>query len=335
MPKSDSKNTLMRQWEMLRLLETQTWLTTADITGRLANRGYEVDQRTVQRDLEKLSKIFTSLDYNKKSAPYGWRWLPGSDLGVRGLSVPEALSLKMVDEFLTPMLPASMLESLRPRLKQATETLDSLRVINNTAIRWTEKIRVVHPTMNTQPPVISHEVMATVQDALLREKQLEIAYQSVNSDTPTTSRIHPLAMVQRGPVTYLVCTFFDYTDIRFCVMHRMSAATLLDDGITQPEDFDIDRFIREGYLHFGEGGDIALKLWANKDAAKYMTESPLSEDMAMQESGEGYEVIATVQNTWQLKWWLLSQASNVKVLEPVELREVVVRNLKEALGQYE
>lgn len=334
MPKADSKDTLVRQWEMLKLLDTRYWLTTSEITERLAGLGYGVDQRTVQRDLEKLSTVFLDIDCNKKSAPFGWRWKQGADLGVRGLSVSEALTLKMVDEFLAPMLPASMLESLRPRLKQATEKLDSLEAADNPAARWTEKIRVVHPVMNMVAPDVRPEVMETVQEGLLREKQIEVGYHRIGTDAPSAHRIHPLAMVQRGPVTYLVCTVFDYSDIRLYALHRMVTATLLDDAIEWPQGFSIDNYIREGHLHFGNGGDIFLKLWVSKDAGSYLRESPLEGDMRMQESGDGYEVTATVRDTMQLKWWLLSRGRDAIVLEPAEFREKMIFSLRDALDGY-
>lgn len=335
MPKGDSKDTLTRQWEMLKMLPTRgTGLSAPELVERLASKGFGVDLRTVQRDLAKLSKPF-QLVCNEASPPYGWRFMEGTDLGIPGLTVAEALTLKMVDEFLAPMLPASMLESLRSRLEQATKKLDALEAADNPAARWAEKIRVVHPAMNMVAPDIKPEVMAILQEGLLRERQLEVAYQRLGAEAPSTHRIHPLALVQRGPIVYLVCTVFDYDDPRLYAVHRMASATLLEDEVKWPEGFSIDSYIQEGHLHFGDGSDISLKLWVDKSLGAILHESPLSTDMNMKECGEGFEVKATVQDTLQLKWWLLSRSREVKVLAPKTLREAVVRHLREALEKYE
>jgi len=333
MPKNKSNDTLLRQWAMLRMLSRRNLLTTAEITQRLASEGFHVDQRTVQRNLQELSGAFP-LRCNDKSTPWGWGWIEDADLGIPGLSVPEALTLKMVEDYLAPLLPESLLAGLRPKLNEARKKLDALEE-NNSAARWSDKIRVVHPAMNTIAPEIRPEVMATVQESLLREKQLEVTYQSFAAQAPKIHRIHPLALVQRGPITYLVCTVFDYQDIRLYTLHRMSAATLLEEEAGRPADFDIDRYIEEGHLHFGEGGQICLKLWVNPIIAALLRESPISGDMTLREAEGGFEVTATVSNTWQLQWWLLSHCHEIEVLEPQALRESIANQLREGLSRYE
>lgn len=333
MPKSKSNDTLLRQWEMLKMLPTRGWLTTADITKLLADNGYVVDQRTVQRNLQDLSGPFPLL-CNDKSTPYGWRWKEGTDLGVPGLTVPEALTLKMVEEYLTPLLPSSYLDGLRPKLNEAHRVLSVIEE-SNTAARWTNKIRIVHPTLNVVPPKVDAEIMATLQEGLLHEKQLEVGYLRLGAEEPAAHLIHPLALVQRGPVTYLVCTVFDYDDIRLYAVHRMVSARMLDDDIKPPKDFNIDTYIKEGNLHFGNGGEITLKLQVSKDLAAHLRESPLSEDMTLEENGEGFEVTATIADTLQLRWWLFSRCSEAKVLGPKVLKDAVVKKLRDALESYE
>lgn len=332
--RADSRETLLRQWEMLKLLPTRDWLTTADIVQKLADAGFNTTQRTVQRDMDKLSGVFP-LECNEKSAPFGWRWQKGSDLSVPGLSVSEALTLKMVGDYLTPLLPQSMLEGLRPKLDAASQKLAAVEE-KNTAARWTDKIRVVHPLVNMLPPDINSDVMAVLQDALLQEKQLEVVYQKFGTDTPKNYTLHPLAMVQRGAITYLVCTVFDYQDVLLFAVHRMIDATILDDKVEPLDGFDIDDYINKGHLDFGGGNSIVLKLWVSKTLGRSLRESPLSSDMQMAESdSEGYKITATVQDTLQLKWWLLSHSSAVKVLEPQALRDEVVGCLREALEGYD
>lgn len=333
MSKRASNDTLLRQWAMLRLLPTRgAGITASELTNLLASQGFDIDIRTVQRDLNKLSGPFPFV-CNDKSVPQGWHWMPGANLDIPGLSVPEALTLKMVEDYLTPLLPASLLDVLRPHLDQATRTLEAMEA-ENPAARWTEKIRVVHPTMAMKAPAVDANVLATLQEGLLREQQVEVAYQRFGAETPSTLRIHPLSLVQRGPSTYVVATTFDYDDIRLYAVHRMLSAELLEEDVERPDNFDIDVYIREGRMHFGGGGAVELKLWVDKDLASILRESPLSDDMVMIGYGDGYEVTATVPDTWQLKWWLLSNTGQVIVKAPEAVREMMIRRIQEALEQY-
>jgi predicted DNA-binding transcriptional regulator YafY len=51
--------------------------------------------------------------------------------------------------------------------------------------------------------------------------------------------------------------------------------------------------------------------------------------------GENFIVTATVNDTWQLKWWIQSQVSQAEVLEPLSLRETIRDNFREALTAYD
>lgn len=41
----------------------------------------------------------------------------------------------------------------------------------------------------------------------------------------STYHLHPLALVVRGPVTYLVATASDYPDVRLYALHRIQRGT--------------------------------------------------------------------------------------------------------------
>ncbi|MNJ82579.1 hypothetical protein D3C77_820810 [compost metagenome] len=56
--------------------------------------------------------------------------------------------------------------------------------------------------------------------------------------------------------------------------------------------------------------------------------------MQLEPDEDGHRLTATVQDSWQLRWWLLSQAGSIPVLEPVGLREEFIGHLKKGLGYY-
>ena len=49
----------------------------------------------------------------------------------------------------------------------------------------------------------------------------------------------------------------------------------------------------------------------------------------------GATVEATVNDSWELRWWLLSQAGSIRVQAPAELREVLIERLKQSLLLHE
>ncbi|MCO4761619.1 MAG: hypothetical protein KC502_08960 [Myxococcales bacterium] len=67
-------STMLRQWLMLSMIPIAPRKTTAaTLLDELQDRGWELDVRTVQRDLQQLSTVLP-LVCDDRSRPYGWSW---------------------------------------------------------------------------------------------------------------------------------------------------------------------------------------------------------------------------------------------------------------------
>lgn len=321
MPKAKAGDAMMRQWQMLKLLPgRKPGISAKELTSELADLGFEVDKRTVTRDLAKLSELFP-LECNDKGTPHGWHWMRGAGLDMPGLDVADALSLRLIEEYLKPLLPASLLSVLAPRFEAAERKLEQLSR-TNTVAGWTDKIRVVPPTMPLLAPAVDEGVLQVIQQALLDEFQIECRYRSIDG-RESVQRLHPLALVQRGPVGYLVATAFSYADPRLYALHRFRTAEIIEEPIVRPDGFDVDSYIATGALQFGNGKMLRLKASVGEELAAYLAETPLSEDMAIKERKDDFLVTATVLDSWQLRWWILSQGSEIEVMDPKALRNEI------------
>lgn len=327
---NNAKEVLMRQWEMLRKIPAHgEGITIADLHASLEAEGYSVDIRTIQRNVVDMSAIFPII--NDESARPKWRWMKDANLDIPNLSVPDAVSIKMMQDYLTPLLPKAVLNALKDRFMRAEERLGQIK---NPLGRWSDKIRTVIPGQPLQSPVIAEGVMETVQTALIEEHQVKALYKGRFSNDTTEYILHPLAIVQRGPISYLVATAFSYEDVRLYALHRFVSVEDLGDEVAIPDGFDIDTYISRGALSFGSGEPIQLKLRIKSDLKTTLTESPLSDDMVIETEGESFIVTATVQHTWQLKWWIRSQGPQAEVLEPTDLREEFKESLRETAALY-
>lgn len=315
-------DTLLRQWQMLRLIPRYpAKITAGDIRDRLAGDGFKVTKRTVERDLASLSDLFPLLS-DEREKPFGWSWKKEAlPLDVPSLGNSEALAFALIEQFLRGFLPHATLSQLAPYFRMAGQRLSALP--KGSAIHaWPDKVRVVPPTQPLIPPRIDARVQQTVSDALLFDRQMVIRYQKRGEDQLKEYIVHPLALVQRGAITYLVATLFDYADVLLLAMHRIRSADILDERASRPKDFDIDRYIAKGALGFGNGKQVKLEAIFYEPAAEHLYETPLSEDQAITPVDDTHvRVMATVANTPQLEWWLLAFGDAVEVVKPVSLRE--------------
>ncbi len=71
---------LLRQWHMLTLIPVAPRKVSApQLCSELVGRGWRVDVRTVQRDLQKLSSVLPLL-CDERSRPFGWSWQAGASV---------------------------------------------------------------------------------------------------------------------------------------------------------------------------------------------------------------------------------------------------------------
>lgn len=247
-------------------------ITAGELTKKLANEQFVISKLTVERDLIELSRSFP-LTQDDRNKPYGWSWQKDAiSFNLPGLSNHEALMLVMTEQHLTELLPSITNDALAPYFKAAKQVLSSqynARAINN----WMNKVRTVNATQPLINPQIDASIQHCVTEALLAEKQLKVTYQKYGEDLPSEYLIHPLALVQRGNLAYLIVTFFDYTDTRMLAMHRIKRAELLQVNANIPADFDIDVEIAKGKLSFGDGNMIKLVAEFSKVLGEYLHET--------------------------------------------------------------
>lgn len=324
-------DTQLRQWAMLRHMPRHPrQITAGELGERLKSEGFEVSKRTVERDLLALSEVFPLLS-DERSRPYGWSWSKDAEsFSLPTMSPLQALTLELAHDHLATLLPASLLATLAPYFKCADGVLSSGDGVKKLA-KWRKKVAIVPPNQPLIPPDYPEAIIEAVHSALLTEQQLEISYTPREQGETKTHPVHPLGIVQRGAVTYLVATFYHYTDIRLLAVHRIQSAHVLEKSAKLPKNFDLSKYIRQGAFGFEESGEIRLVVRLTTPAAGHLRETPLSLNQQIEPDQPGWvRLQATVPDTAQLRWWLLGFGDQVEVLKPSTLRDEFV-NMTQSL----
>ena len=321
---STHQDALIRQWHLLHQVPRFPQKVTArEIRDYLAGMGFEVTERTVQRDLNELSTVFP-LVVDERGKPYGWSWLKDAkSFDLPGLTTDEALTWVLAEQHIGQMLPSSTLEHLRPYFKAARERLDS-ETQPQRARSWIGKVRTVPPTQPLIPPSINADAQRLLSEALLREHQVELSYRAKGERECKTYRAHPLALIQRGGILYLFARLFDYPNARLMALHRIEEVTpLAEQPAEAPPGFVLDEELAKGRLDFGAGNLMEICLKFHNGRGEHLNETPLSQNQRIKECpdrpGE-ITVTATVADTPQLRWWILGFGDGVEVLTPNSVR---------------
>ncbi|MBL9160695.1 MAG: WYL domain-containing protein [Verrucomicrobiales bacterium] len=332
MPRADKESTLARQWELLRLLPSRPPGKKArDLMEALEAEGYRVTKRTVERDLAELARVFP-IYCNEISRPYGWYWEPGAQPEIPGMDLAEALSLGLLEEVLRPLVPESFVRGLEGRFAQARRKLSSLA--GNERAEWSERVRYVPPGLTFLPPTVLPSILREVQEALLHSRQLRVSYLSAGETEPKERNLHPLALLQQGVRTYLVACSLRCEKPLLYALHRIASAEALETPARRPEGFTLDDFLERGGGQFGEGRVITLKAGVSESLSRILEETPMSKDQRIAKGKDGLRLSATVFDSWQLRFWILSQGAEIVVNQPAALRREIMATVEEVGAAY-
>jgi proteasome accessory factor B len=272
-------------------------------------------RRALQRDLMDLLKEGRIAAVNPGGKPLRYRRL-GDDVTEDPLIWQ--YTLQQVKDLIAEAVPARRLDRLWERLLHEVEgpLLDARR------------LRCVPDTLRLRPVELYPDLLQAVIQALAQGNALNILYKDAE-DARGEAVIHPQALVQRGPIPYLLALKNDeVAPVRFYALHRMIHAQV---RVGMPAraavGFDLDQAIAQGRIDFGQGRLIDLELRVRGYLATLLEACPLSDDQCLadepDDSGFLLRVKASLPSTGQLLRWLLGAGDNLEVMAPAELRRVV------------
>lgn len=295
---------------------------TSTLNKILKDHGFEVTQRTIQRDLKSLSSVLPGLQVDGDKDIPGWSWSRETLLrDIPTMDGNMALTFQMVDHFLKNVFPPSVLNQLRPYFDSSKKILDA--VDDQGYTHWQEKVRILSRTQALIPASIDEDVISVIYKALFKDRQVRARYKTRSGDEVGYD-LHPLGLIFRESVVYLVATIWNYQEPRHLALHRFKHCELLDEDLVNLEGFNLDDYIASGSFEYGEIEDetITLKALFSDGTGHHLLETPLSEDQKTSEPDDGELLVeATVKDSAQIRWWLMGFGDGVEVLEPNELRE--------------
>ena len=330
------KNTLLRQWQMLKLVPRRGRKPASVIHQQLEESGYKVGLRTVQRDLKEICEENIFPLRQDESKPIGWHWDRDADIfDIPGRDPYAALTLRMADDYLRQVLPKSCVDLLQPQAQSAQCVLDNLDLDHYR--NWPGKIRTISRAQPLEPPEIKPSVLESVYEALLHGYRLKGMYRGVGKEEAEERVINPQGLIIADPIIYLLGTFGESQKVYHMALHRFESAAATTELAKSLVDFDIDAYIASGAFGFPKADQkrIDLKVRFYEYAGDHLTESPLCPDQKSYREDDDLIIEANVPNTCQLRWWLASFGEYVEILEPISLRQSFAEMAENMLEMYQ
>jgi predicted DNA-binding transcriptional regulator YafY len=207
----------------LLLLQARKKVTAAEVAAEL-----EVSERTARRDLEALAAAGIPV-YSQPGRTGGWALLGGARTDLSGLTADEARAMFMVAgpaAAATPELKAALrklVRALPEPFRESAQAAASSIVID--AGGWGRSGKAFRP-----------KHLDALQTAVATGVQVRLGY-SDRTGNATTRQVHPLGLVIKGSVWYLIAD--TATGQRTFRIGRVTAVELTEHKVKRPKDFDL------------------------------------------------------------------------------------------------
>lgn len=314
---AEAKDTLLRQLTLLRLIPDYPRYTSSQtLHEKLHERGFKVDLRTVQRDLNRLSTPFALIS-NEKGGRNEWSHDEDAPLDLRDMEPATALALYLAESHLKGLLPQSVLDLLGPQFNKARNYLDDLD--QNELAHWARRVRALPNGKALLPAQVNVDVWRAVSVALLERRQLKVDYLSRSKAEHKQLLLHPAGLISRHSISYLIANVDGYADLRQFALHRIHNAEPLEAEAQHNKPLDLDHYIRLGGFNApAPVEEVELVAEVSPQIAWLLGETPLSPEQSLDPlpSSDWQCLRAVVPDDQETQWWIFGLGEEVKVLEP-------------------
>lgn len=328
---SDTKDTLLRLMMTLQLIPRYPGrIATPTLQEKLAERGFVVELRSLQRDLKERLSLHFPLMCDETVRPYRWSFSADAQVSLPTLDTPAALTLCLAEEQLRSLLPASVADQLNPQFQAARQHLASLE--HNQLAGWAKRVRALPNGKTLIPAPLEDRVWAQVSEALLHQKMLQVDYLSRAQQQAKCFILHPVALVSRYALSYLIVRVEGYDNLRHFALHRIQQAEILPQPAQAPADFDLDAYIQSGAFSWKtEDGYTQLVADVHPQLAWILRETPLSPEQTLTPitNSDWERLEAKVLLDKETLWWIYGLNEKIHLHQP----QAWVEEIKQTLNQ--
>ena len=316
---------------VLALSESRTGLTIEDIRGR-----FDVSRRTAERLLH-AAREFGEVEELPAWEDRRKRW--------RMTAVPPVLAQVAADELAALDLAVSRLsdEGLSIHAERLRQLLSKVRlsIEGKAAARVETDLEAILEAEGfaSRPgprPEIDPVVLGTLRHAAVARRKVRIHYRYRSGERETEVVVHPYGFLY-GALHYLVAwsEAESARDVRIFALPNVLSADLLDgESFTMADGFSLSEWSRSMFGVFRETPRAVV--WRfSREAAADARRFRFHPDQVAKDLPDGrLEVSFTAGGLREMAWHLFRWGSEVEIVSPPELRDLLVGMLQESLASH-
>ncbi len=161
-------------------------------------------------------------------------------------------------------------------------------------------------------------------------------YWSASRNETTRRLFDPFALASVHDGWYAIGHCHLRVDIRMFAIQRVQSLRETGETFDRPADFRVEDYLKGSFRAFRGGGDHHVVLRFRPEVARRFAEKKWHASQALEPQPDG-SLIARLDlnNLVEVKRWVMWWGSDCEVVEPAELRQSIVEELKQMLRNEE
>jgi predicted DNA-binding transcriptional regulator YafY len=278
---------------------------------------YPKNTRTVRRDLEALEAVGFPVVSERHNGQTRWRLMEGfRDIPALGFSATELMALTFSRKLLRPLEGTEIQSALNSAL---TKVSSALPPQGHEYVRALDNLFSIGlgPHKNYQQ---YKTTVDRITQAIDKRRTAQMRYFSASGGSTSRREVDPYRLWYAAGGLYLIAYCHLRKDVRLFAVERIRAITLTDHPYQMPLGFDVEQYVQDA-LMIMRGRRIDVELLFSKKVAAWVKDKlwHASQETAPLKDGR-LRMTLKVADTDELVGWILSFASEVRVVQPSSLK---------------
>jgi predicted DNA-binding transcriptional regulator YafY len=317
---------VIRQWRILKRIEAGRYTSAQDLAEE-----HDVTERTIRRDIEALQEAGFPLYDERSDGRKVWRLIDGYKQRLtQTFTLAELSALYFSKNLMSFLGGAPFAQDLGAAFEKIQEALPA---------RSLPYLSRIQELFSARPDPwkdysTKQDVIASLIDAVLHQRQARIDYFSFNSKKTKTYTLDPYRVVYYHGGLYLYARAKEYGEVRTFAVERIEKIEVLDQNFEVPKDFNVTEYAR-GAFGIAGGKPEAVEVVFAAEMANYIRERVWHESQALEEKADGSVVLRmNVTPGFELQSWIKGFLPHVQVVKPSRLRETIAADIDKARKQF-
>lgn len=216
-------------------------------------------------------------------------------------------------------------------LKEYDEALDRIKLAlneNNSPIIADENLN-----MDSKPNVnlnVEKDKYIQINDAIITNRKVKIKYMSLKSGLKERV-VSPYAVFMYKGFWYFIGFCELRKEIREFKLSRINEFSILDENFVKPKSFSLKEYMKNSIGIFS-GEEYKIKLKIKYPMSVIVNEKVWVDNQKIEwQDDKSILFTATMQGLPEIKSWILSMGSKVEIIEPLEIKEIIKKEIREII----